>query len=96
MARWIVLASLLDAEASSYRTLAELDGSADEAMAALREEVNTYDRGITKVVRREVFRCSERSYFVRVNGRLSLSECFIQLCELVADTAAADLPDGID
>ncbi|MDT0615949.1 hypothetical protein [Streptomyces lancefieldiae] len=95
MARWIVLASLLDAEASSYRTLAELDGSAEEAMAALREEVNTYDRGVMKMVRREVFECSERSYFVRVHGRLSQSECFIQLCELVADTGTAALPDAV-
>ncbi|MDT0392895.1 hypothetical protein [Streptomyces dubilierae] len=95
MARWIVLASKLDAEASSYRTLAELDGSVEEAMTALRKAVNTYDRGVSKVVRREVFKCSDRSYFVRIHGRLTERECLIQLCELVADTAAADLPDTV-
>ncbi|GJF24782.1 hypothetical protein SHO565_53460 [Streptomyces sp. HO565] len=54
------------AEASSVRTLTEFEGSAEEAMTEFAKRVNTYDLDVTKVKRREVFRCSDRSYFVRV------------------------------
>ncbi|MFJ4428467.1 hypothetical protein [Streptomyces bobili] len=80
---------------SSVRTLAEFEGSAEEALTEFAKRVNTYDRDVTKVKRREVFRCSDRSYFVRVNGRLSVFEYFFQLAELVADTKSPDLPDTI-
>ncbi|MCX4598816.1 hypothetical protein OG819_58125 [Streptomyces sp. NBC_01549] len=64
-------------------------------MTEFAKSVNTYDRDVTKVKRREVFRCSDRSYFVRVNGRLYEFEYFFQLAELVADTKSPDLPDTI-
>ncbi|WP_214498513.1 hypothetical protein, partial [Streptomyces virginiae] len=98
MSRWIVLVTPVGgvaAEASSVRTLAEFEGSAEEAMARFAKEVNSYDLDVTKVKRREVFKCSDRSYFVRVNGRLLQFEYFFQLAELVADTKSADLPDTI-
>jgi hypothetical protein len=83
------------AEASSVRTLAEFEGSAQEAMTEFAKRVNTYDVDVTKVKRREVFRCSDRACFVRVHGRLSRFEYFFQLAELVADTESAALPDMI-
>ncbi|MFG3551011.1 hypothetical protein [Streptomyces sp. NPDC047725] len=83
------------AEASSVRALTEFEGSAEEAMTEFSKRVNTYDQDVTKVKRREVFRCSDRSYFVRVNGRLSQFEYFFQLAELVADTGFSGLPDTI-
>ncbi|MFF7452209.1 MULTISPECIES: hypothetical protein [unclassified Streptomyces] len=75
--------------------MTEFEGSAEEAMTELAKRVNTYDREVTKVKRREVFRCSDRSYFVRVNGRLNEYEYFFQLAELVADTKSPDLPDTV-
>ncbi|MFI8327159.1 hypothetical protein [Streptomyces sp. NPDC085529] len=98
MSRWIVLVSPVGgvaAEGSSVRTLAEFEGSAEEALAEFAKRVNTYDRDVTKVKRREVFRCSDRAYFVRVNGRLHEFEYFFQLAELVADTKSPDLPDTV-
>jgi len=98
MPRWIVLVTPVGgvaAEASSVRTLAEFEGSAEEAMTEFAKSVDTYDRDVAKVKRREVFRCSDRSYFVRVNGRLSEVEYFFRLAELVADTKSPDLPDTI-
>ncbi|MFG1663914.1 hypothetical protein [Streptomyces sp. Y7] len=64
-------------------------------MTEFTKSVDTYDHDVTKVKRREVFRCSDRSYFVRVSGRLSEFEFFFQLAELVADTKSSDLPDTI-
>ncbi|MGX1471249.1 UNVERIFIED_CONTAM: hypothetical protein RKD50_000057 [Streptomyces canus] len=98
MSRWIVVVTPVGgvaAEASSVRTLAEFEGSAEEAMTELAKRVNTYDRDVTKVKRREVFRYSDRAYFVRVNGLLHEFEYFFQLAELVADTKSPDLPDTI-
>jgi hypothetical protein len=43
--------------------------------------------------RRQVFRVSERSYFVRVHNRMSVEEAHFTLAELIADTHADGLPD---
>jgi hypothetical protein len=98
MARWIVLVTATagyPAEASGVRPLAEFEGSAEKAMTDFAEIVNTYDRDVRKVTRREVFRNSDRSYFVRVKGRVREFEYLFQLAELVADTESPELPDTI-
>ncbi|MFG1810433.1 hypothetical protein [Streptomyces sp. NPDC049040] len=98
MARWIVLLTQTagyPAEASGVHPLAEFEGSAEEAAAGFAEMVSTYDHDVRKVTRREVFKCSDRSYFVRVKGRIREFEYLFQLAELVADTKSPDLPDTI-
>ncbi|WP_336319960.1 hypothetical protein [Streptomyces lavendofoliae] len=38
--------------------------------------------------RREIFKCSSRSYFIRLQGRLTTYGFLIQLAELVHDSNA--------
>ncbi|MGW2017655.1 hypothetical protein [Streptomyces sp. NPDC001927] len=64
-------------------------------MAAFLRILDTYEGDAWKVKRREIFKCSERTYVVRVHGRLSQFECLFQLAELVADTGDANLPDSV-
>jgi hypothetical protein len=70
------------------RTVAEFQGSTEEAEAALLQAANAYEHSIWKVRRREIFKCSSRSYFVRIQGRLATYGFLIQLAELVHDSAA--------
>ncbi|MGW5849930.1 hypothetical protein ACWFQ8_18590 [Streptomyces sp. NPDC055254] len=63
-------------------------------MAAFRKMLDTYEGEVWKVRRREIFKCSERSYIVRVHGRFSRFEYLFQLAELVSDTGDAHLPDS--
>ncbi|MGW8884573.1 hypothetical protein [Streptomyces sp. NPDC055749] len=70
------------------RTIAELEGSPDEAAAALMRAVHTYEHSRWKARRREIFKCSDRSYFLRLRGRMSTYGFFIQLAELVHDSDA--------
>ncbi|MFF5638218.1 hypothetical protein [Streptomyces sp. NPDC012825] len=92
MSRWIVLAipvsgvSEMDRDA---RTIAEFDGSAEEAEAALVEAAHTYEHTLWKVNRREIFECSSRSCFLRIHGRVATYGFLIQLAERVHDTAAS-------
>ncbi|MFD9518107.1 hypothetical protein [Streptomyces sp. NPDC059979] len=98
MPRWIVLVSPVGgAPAESYRVavLEELTGSPEEVMAAFLRNLDTYEGAVWKVKRREIFKCSERSYVVRVHGRFSRSEYLFQLAELVSDTGDADLPASV-
>ncbi|MFF7145332.1 MULTISPECIES: hypothetical protein [Streptomyces] len=74
------------------RTIAEFEGSAEEAEAALRYAVNTYEDSLWKVRRREIFTCSSRSYFLRIQGRLAKCGFLIQLAELVYDSDAKPMP----
>ncbi|GGQ32985.1 hypothetical protein [Streptomyces roseolilacinus] len=95
MSRWIVLAVPVDgvAEASrDARTVVELEGSPEEATAALIQTVNTYEHSIRKVRRRGIFKCSDRSYFLRLRGRIATYGFLIQLAELVHDSDASTVP----
>ncbi|MER5205496.1 hypothetical protein [Streptomyces sp. NPDC002825] len=90
MARWIVLAIPVDGVSEmdrDARTLAEFDGSAEEAESALLKEASTYEHKLWKVRRREIFKCSDRSYFLRIHGRLATYGLLLQLAELVHDSA---------
>ncbi|MFD9407080.1 hypothetical protein ACFWBN_08660 [Streptomyces sp. NPDC059989] len=90
MSRWIVLAipvaGVSEADRDA-RTLTEFDGSAEEAETALLQAASTYEHKLWKVRRREIFKCSSQSYFIRIHGRMATYGLLIQLAELVHDTA---------
>jgi hypothetical protein len=97
VSRWIVLAIPVDGVGETdrdVRTLKEFEGSPEEAESALLEAASTYEHRLWKVIRREIFQCSSRSYFVRIHGRLTTYGFLLQLAERVRDTAepAADSP----
>ncbi|WP_371664628.1 hypothetical protein [Streptomyces sp. NBC_00280] len=99
MPRWIVLAVPVGgvAEANSdARTVAEFEGSTVEAETALLEAANTYRHGPWKVRRREIFKCSSRSYLIRIRGRAGTYNLLLQLAELVhdSDVKSVDEPLG--
>lgn len=71
---------------SEARTVAEFEGSTEDAETALLEAANTYEHGRWKVRRREIFKCSTRSYFVRVQGRTATYSLLVQIAELVHDS----------
>ncbi|MGW5169856.1 hypothetical protein ACWEQU_13370 [Streptomyces nodosus] len=77
------------------RTVAEFEGSVEEAEAALRYAVNTYEDSLWKVRRREIFACSSRSYFLRIQGRLAKYGFLFQLAELVHDSDAKPMPQPL-
>ncbi|KPI06613.1 hypothetical protein OV450_3725 [Actinobacteria bacterium OV450] len=90
MSRWTVLAIPVDGVSEmdrNARTLATFDGSADEAESALLELASTYEHKLWKVNRREIFKCSSWSYFLRIHGRMATYGLLLQLAELVHDTA---------
>ncbi|MFI5828562.1 hypothetical protein ACIA6C_15090 [Streptomyces sp. NPDC051578] len=90
MSRWTVLAIPVDGVNEmdrDARTLAQFDGSPEQAEAALLEAANTYEHKLWKVNRREIFKCSSRSYFLRIHGRMATYGFLLQLAELVHDTA---------
>ncbi|MER5884931.1 hypothetical protein ABT160_13975 [Streptomyces sp. NPDC001941] len=91
MARWMVLAVPLSGLADSNRdaqVVAEFDGTEEEAGAMLWEAANTYEHRLWKVRRREVFRVTDRSYFIRIHGRMAAYGILIQLAEKIYDSAA--------
>lgn len=97
MPQWIVLAvpvSGVSDAARDGRTVAEFEGSTEEAEAALLQAAHTYEHGLWKVRRREIFKCSSRSYFIRLQNRLAAYGLLIQLAELVhdSDTKQLDRP----
>ncbi|MGW1468999.1 hypothetical protein ACWCPT_32215 [Streptomyces sp. NPDC002308] len=97
MPQWIVLAvpvSGVSDAGRDGRTVAEFEGSAEEAEAALLHAAHTYEHGLWKVRRREIFKCSSRSYFIRLHNRLAAYGFLIQLAELVhdSDTKQLDRP----
>ncbi|MFE6131305.1 hypothetical protein ACFQ6Q_24060 [Streptomyces sp. NPDC056437] len=76
------------------RIVTEFEGSEEEAEAALLRAAHTYEHGLWKVRRREIFKCSSRSYFIRLQSRLATYGFLIQLAELVhdSDTKQLDRP----
>lgn len=94
MPRWIVLAVPVSGVAESDRggrIVTEFEGSTEEAEAALLQAAHTYEHSLWKVRRREVFTCSSRSYFIRLQNRLATYGFLIQLAELVHDSDAKEL-----
>ncbi|MFG3496797.1 hypothetical protein [Streptomyces sp. NPDC047886] len=90
MPRWIVLAVPVDGVAEidrEARTVAELEGSTEDAEAALLQAVNAFEHRLRKVRRRQIFKCSNQSYYVRLHGRLATYGFLMQLAELVHDSA---------
>lgn len=90
MNRWIVLAVPVAGVGEAdddARTVAELEGTPEEAMAALIQAVNTLDGRVRRARRREIFQCSDRSYFVRLHFRTMTQGFLVQLAELVYDSA---------
>ncbi|MBV1944817.1 hypothetical protein [Streptomyces sp. BV129] len=97
MARWIVLAIPVDGVADATgdaRTVTELEGTAAEAAEALVHAVRTFDHSFRKARRREIFQCSERSYYVRLHGLMTTTGHLLQLAERVHDSASPGQPGG--
>lgn len=99
MPRWAIVIAHGDAESSGYHIHSELEGTEGEALAALLSTVEAFEKASReksiKRQRRQVFRVSERSYFVRVMHRGYSGQAHFTLAELVADTHDDDLPDGV-
>ncbi|MFB7779978.1 hypothetical protein [Streptomyces bauhiniae] len=99
MPRWAIVIAHGDAESSRYHIHSELEGTEGEALAALLSTVEAFQKASReksiKRQRRQVFRVSERSYFVRVMHRGYSDQAHFTLAELVADTHDDDLPDGV-
>ncbi|MET9506013.1 hypothetical protein ABZY42_30540 [Streptomyces sp. NPDC006622] len=98
MPRWAVMRALGRAELSHYTVHRELEGTEVEALAAMMHIIDTFEEAVTAAgrrrQRRQVFRVSERSYFVRVQNRMSAEEAQFVLAELMADTHDDGLPDA--
>lgn len=97
MPRWAVPRAEGEAEAFRYTVHRQLEGTEAEALAAMLHMVDTFAEAATaggrRRQRRQVFRVSERSYFVRVENLMSNEEAHFTLAELAADTHDDDLPD---
>ncbi|MFI0965734.1 hypothetical protein ACH4S8_30710 [Streptomyces sp. NPDC021080] len=98
MPRWAVVEAHGQAESSWYRIHSELEGTEAEALSAMLRIVDSFKKaysvkGIQRQ-KRQVFRVSERSYYVRVEDRWSSAEeAHFTLAELIADIHDDDLPD---
>ncbi|WP_329184058.1 hypothetical protein [Streptomyces sp. NBC_01428] len=95
--RWVVLRVTGEAEAFRDTVHRELEGSEAEALAAMLRMIDTFEQASSEKKRlrqrRQVFRVSERRYFVRVHNRFSNAEAQFTLAELIADTHDDDVPD---
>ncbi|MEV6581224.1 hypothetical protein AB0M92_23995 [Streptomyces sp. NPDC051582] len=90
MSRWIVLAIPVDGVSEVKRDaqiVTELDGSTEEAETALLAAARAYEHNVGKVRRREIYQCSNRSYFIRIHGRMATYGLMLQLAELIDDSA---------
>ncbi|MFI5476627.1 hypothetical protein ACIA6D_41425 [Streptomyces cacaoi] len=96
MPGWAVMRALGQAELSNYTVYRELEGTEGEALAGMLRIIDTFEEAVTAAgrrrQRRQVFRVSERSYFVRVENRMSSKEAHFILAELIADTHNDGLP----
>lgn len=96
MPKWIITAAMLDASPPTLRTIENFEGDESEALTKFRDIISSYDRDVTKVTRREVYRYSERQYLVRILGRMKQVEYIMQLAELVVDTGDPSLPNSLE
>ncbi|MFF3411167.1 hypothetical protein ACFYW8_34210 [Streptomyces sp. NPDC002742] len=86
MPKWIITAHTFDPP-PAMRTVSNIEVNEAEALKELDVVVSTYNPDIMKNVnRREIYRYSERQYFVRIHGSWNIVEYFIQLGELIADS----------
>ncbi|MFD9719792.1 hypothetical protein [Streptomyces sp. NPDC059076] len=88
MSRWIVLATPLQGVSTmncDTKIAREVEGTEDDALDALLSVANTFTDKV-KVRRREVFRVSDRSYFIRIRNRISTYAYMIQIAALVSDS----------
>lgn len=97
MPRWIVLEGEGHGEPFTYSVHRELEGTEAEALASLRHIIDTYDEPLTaggrRRQRRQVYRVSDRRYFVRIENLMLQREAHFALAELIADTHDDSLPD---
>ncbi|MCX4581158.1 hypothetical protein OHB41_50305 [Streptomyces sp. NBC_01571] len=98
MPRWAILQAAGQSEAFTYGVYREVEGTEAEALAVMRGLIDTFDEARTERKRkrqtRQVFRLSERTYFVRVQYPWASDESAqFTLAELIADTSSDDLPD---
>ncbi|MFK0113871.1 hypothetical protein [Streptomyces sp. NPDC091217] len=96
MPKWIVTASMRDADPPTLRTIANFEGDEPQALSKFYGIINSYDRDVTKVTRRQIYKYSDRQYLVRVLGRLKQVEYIMQLGELVVDTKDLSLPSSYE
>ncbi|MFI1377701.1 hypothetical protein ACH4UY_37685 [Streptomyces longwoodensis] len=94
MQKWIVTAAMLDESPATLRTIANFEGSEEQAMSKFHEIINSYDRDVSKVTRREVYKYSERQYLVRTLGRLKEVEYIMQLGEFMGDATNLNSPSS--
>ncbi|WP_367323362.1 hypothetical protein [Streptomyces sp. HUAS ZL42] len=89
MASWVITVKTLDTEYPT-RTVAELDGTREQAEAALYDAACTEqpEYAIRKILRRKVFRYADGSYYVCLYGRSDQPrfKLVLRLAELVLDT----------
>ncbi|MEU9393612.1 hypothetical protein AB0D86_26870 [Streptomyces sp. NPDC048324] len=85
MPKWIITAHTFDPP-PAMRTVSTVEGNEEEAIQELLETAKTYNPDIKKVIRREIYRFSERQYLVRIHGRWNQVEYVVQLGDLIAET----------
>ncbi|MFJ1812333.1 MULTISPECIES: hypothetical protein [unclassified Streptomyces] len=98
--QWVVLKAEGEAEVFRDTVHRELEGTEAEALAAMLRMVDTFAEAVSergrRRQRRQVFRVSERRYFVRVHNRISRNEeAHFTLAELIADSHDDDLTDAV-
>jgi hypothetical protein len=84
MPKWIITAHTFDPP-PAMRTVSTIEGNEAEALKELLEIARTHNPDIKKVIRREIYRYSERQYLVRVHGSGNEVEYVVQLGELITD-----------
>ncbi|MFI8966979.1 hypothetical protein ACIGO8_33270 [Streptomyces sp. NPDC053493] len=96
MAQWEIVA-VLSGDGSSnratIRSIESFEGDAAFAEGQLLKVVNNYSDDTWKVTGRKVFKHSDRSYFVRIDGLTSTYRYLIQLFELITDGESPGFPD---
>ncbi|MGW4033240.1 hypothetical protein ACWEFL_28755 [Streptomyces sp. NPDC004838] len=96
MAHWIITAQTVSSgsEKFSFQTVRWLEGTREEAEAALRQVAGTFlpDNSLTLVKRRLVYRYTDgHAYYVRITTRTTTHKYLFRAAELVHDT---DWPDS--
>lgn len=85
MPKWIITTHTFDPP-PAMRTVSTIEGSEDEAILELLNVAKTHNIKIKKVIRREIYRFSERQYLVRLHGNWDQAEYIVQLGELITET----------
>ncbi|MFJ8044086.1 hypothetical protein ACIRBX_26650 [Kitasatospora sp. NPDC096147] len=99
MARWTVFACPVHrgiGESIGFEEKGEFEGTEEEALAWFAERAGGYTADRKKVRRREVFKSSDRSYFVRLHGRFMTTLHVLRLTERISDTGLSGPTDAPD